>query len=74
MPSPRIPQPGLQPGDVATILAALTEAAAAKRDAVIHCPDCPAEADGGFCPPCEYRMNVAEEYDALARRLRDGAR
>jgi hypothetical protein len=53
-----------------TVLAALDVAADYKRDRAANCPDCetsPAE----LCGTCEWRLERAEGYDALAALLRE---
>ena len=53
--------------DSQTILAALDEAADAKRDHAAACPDCGDET----CGTCQWRLTAAREYDSAARRLQD---
>src|SRR5580704_5640726 len=52
----------MTPSTRATILAALSEAADAKRDRIGVCPDC----HDGTCGSCEYRAQAAAEYDTVA--------
>jgi hypothetical protein len=66
----RAARPAFSDEDRSAVLAALTEAAEAKRDAAALCTDCDLEPDGGLCSTCEWRVQVAGEYDALANRLR----
>ncbi len=58
----------ISPADLATMLDALDVAAEYKRDRAAICPDCDAS-DADLCGTCEWRLQVADGYDALARRL-----
>jgi hypothetical protein len=59
---------GLTPDQLATALDALDVAADYRRDRVETCPDCPGRPEG-LCSTCEWRLDRADEYDALARDL-----
>lgn len=48
------------------VLSALDVAAEAKRDAADSCGDCDGSPDGELCGTCQWRLTVADEYDALA--------
>jgi hypothetical protein len=61
----------LTPEQIRTVLSALDVAADAKRDAADVCPDCDARPDGALCGTCEWRLAVADEYDALAEKVRE---
>jgi hypothetical protein len=65
------PAAALTPGQIRTVLSALDVAADAKRDAADVCPDCDTRPDGALCGTCEWRLAVADEYDALAEKLRE---
>jgi hypothetical protein len=56
----------LAPGQLSTVLAALHEAAEAKRDNAAMCADC----EDRSCGTCEWRERVAVEYGKLAETLR----
>lgn len=62
----------LAPGEAATVLAALDEAAEYKLDKADTCGECDAQPDGGLCQTCEWRMERVGEYRALAARLTGG--
>jgi hypothetical protein len=57
--------------ELATVLAALDEAAEYKRDRAAACGDCDVH-PAGLCSTCSYRLDRADEYDALAERLQGG--
>jgi hypothetical protein len=54
--------------DLRTVLDALDVAADYKRDRAASCPDYDAHL-ADLCGTCEWRLHLADEYDALARRL-----
>jgi len=60
----------LSADETSTVLDALDVAADYKRDRAETCPDCDARPDGALCGTCEWRLHLADEYDALAERLR----
>jgi hypothetical protein len=60
----------LAAADVATVLDALDVAADYKRDRAATCPDCDAS-PADLCGTCEWRLTVADGYDALAERIRE---
>jgi hypothetical protein len=67
------PEPGgayLTPADMRTVLEALDVAADYKRDRAANCADCDAS-PADLCGTCEWRLHVADGYDALTRRLAD---
>lgn len=53
---------------LATVLDALDVAAEYKRDRAATCPDCDAD-PSDLCTTCAWRLQLADEYDALAARL-----
>ena len=61
---------GLTGDDLRTVLDALDVAADYKRDLAANCPDCDTD-PSDLCSTCEWRLHVADGYDALARRLED---
>jgi hypothetical protein len=61
--------PALTEAQRATVLDALDVAAGYKRDRVTACPDCYG-IQPEFCGTCEWRLAMADEYDALAETLR----
>ena len=58
----------LTQAEIATVLDALDVAADYKRDRAASCPDCDAS-PADLCGTCEWRLAVADEYDALAARI-----
>jgi hypothetical protein len=56
------------PGQAATVLAALDDAAALRRDAASYCPEC-TRSPAGLCQDHESSLDVADEYDTLRRQL-----
>jgi hypothetical protein len=52
-----------------SVVAALETAAEANRNAADVCNDCDAEPAGSLCTTCEYRLTVADEWDALRERI-----
>jgi hypothetical protein len=66
-----VAEPGgayLAPADLRTVLDALDVAADYKRDGAANCGDCDAS-PADLCSTCEWRLLLADGYDALARRL-----
>jgi hypothetical protein len=61
--------PPLTGAQLATVLDALEVAADDKRDRAATCPDCEAHL-AELCDTCEYRLAIADEYDALVETLR----
>jgi hypothetical protein len=51
-----------------TVLDVLDVAADYKRDRTASCPDCDAS-PADLCAACEWRLVVADGYDALAKRI-----
>lgn len=58
----------LSADDVALVLDALDVAADHKRETAAYCPECEARPEG-LCPTCDWRLDRAREYDALAARI-----
>jgi hypothetical protein len=54
--------------DLAMVLDALDVAADYKRDRAANCPDCDAS-PADLCGTCEWRLHMADGYDAVARRI-----
>jgi hypothetical protein len=52
----------------ATVLAALDDAAALRREAASYCPDC-TRSPAGLCPGHEGSLDAADSYDALRWQL-----
>jgi hypothetical protein len=59
----------LSPREAATVIAALDDASAYKRDRAEMCIDC----DGWSCDSCRWRLQVAGTYDLLAADLDNAA-
>jgi len=59
----------LRPADLGLVLDALDVAADYKRDRAATCPDCDAS-PADLCGTCEWRLQQADEYDALAEKIR----
>jgi hypothetical protein len=57
--------------DLRTAFDALNVAAESKRDAADACGDCDGYPSGALCGSCEHRLQLADEYDALAERLKE---
>lgn len=57
--------------DLRTVLDTLDVAADYKRDRAANCPDCDTS-PADLCGTCEYRLQAADTYDALAERVTGG--
>lgn len=77
VPSSRLtaPQPpgpaavSVPPGQVKTVLAALSEAAACKRDRAAACTDCA----GQSCGTCQWWLKAADAYDQAVAQMTQAA-
>jgi hypothetical protein len=58
----------LDRGQAATVLAALDDAAALRRETASFCPEC-TRSPAGLCPDHERSLDAADEYDTLRRQL-----
>ena len=59
--------------DVATVLDALEDAAEEKHAQAARCNECDGAPEGSadICATCEWRLRLADSYDALAARIGD---
>jgi hypothetical protein len=73
--APVRPQPALAASltrdQLRTVLSALDVAADYKRDAADVCGEC---SEYDVCTTCQYRLTVADEYEALAEQLKEATR
>jgi hypothetical protein len=71
-PTPRAASPRaaltLDPGQAATVLAALDDAAALRRETATYCPEC-TRSPASLCPGHEGSLDAADEYDTLRWQL-----
>lgn len=59
----------LSADDAAVVLGALDVAADYQHEMAACCPECGARPEG-LCPTCDWRLDRAREYDAVAARIR----